>query len=139
METDSLFRGSIPVLGKALDIRAFRHSVILSNVANADTPKYKPFDVLVREEMEKDPSDTMPLRCVETHPDHLSGYNLMEAESGRQKDGEELLVLKKDRNKVDMDEEMTALAENHILYNAMAQILAKKFEGLRTAIQGGKR
>lgn len=139
MESENLFRSSFPVLEKALDVRAFRHSVILSNIANADTPNYSPFEVLVREEMEKMGQRPLPLRCLETHPDHLSGVLRDERGGAREKDGEDLLSLRKDKNKVDMEEEVTNLAENQILYNAMAQILSRKFDGLKAAIYGGRR
>ncbi len=139
MEAQGMFRNAFPVLEKALDVRAFRHTVILSNLANADTPQYKPFEVLVREEMEKVGPKPMPLRCLETHPDHLSGVLRDEGGVAEEKDKDDMLVLRADKNKVDMEEEVTNLAENQILYNAMAQILSRKFEGLRTAIYGGRR
>ena len=42
-----------------------------------------------------------------------------------------------DGNTVDIEKEMTDLAENNILYDAVAQILRKKFQGLKNVIQGG--
>jgi flagellar basal-body rod protein FlgB len=43
-----------------------------------------------------------------------------------------------DRNSVDLDTEMTQLAHNNLLYNATAQILSRKFAGIRQAIDGAK-
>jgi flagellar basal-body rod protein FlgB len=37
---------------------------------------------------------------------------------------------------VELEGEMGRMVENQIMYNASVQILAKKFEGLRTAIKG---
>jgi flagellar basal body rod protein FlgB len=34
---------------------------------------------------------------------------------------------------------MADMAENNLMYNALAQILSKKFTGLKSAIQGGTR
>jgi flagellar basal body rod protein FlgB len=40
---------------------------------------------------------------------------------------------------VDIDKAMASLGENSSLYNASAQILSQKFQGLKTAIQGGNK
>jgi len=44
---------------------------------------------------------------------------------------------KADRNTVVIDRMMVDLAENGIMYNAASQILSKKFQGLKSVIQGG--
>jgi flagellar basal-body rod protein FlgB len=38
-----------------------------------------------------------------------------------------------------MENEMANLAENQLMYKASAQIVAKKFQSLKSVIQGGKR
>jgi len=48
------------------------------------------------------------------------------------------VTLRGDGNTVDMDREMSALAENQLHYKASTQILSKKFQRLRSIIQGGK-
>ena len=40
METFKLCGGSIELLSRALDVRSSNHNVIVSNIANADTPGY---------------------------------------------------------------------------------------------------
>jgi flagellar basal-body rod protein FlgB len=49
------------------------------------------------------------------------------------------LTLKGDRNSVDIDKEMANLSENSLMYNALAQILSKKFQGLKNVIQEGRK
>ncbi|MCR4398803.1 MAG: flagellar biosynthesis protein FlgB, partial [Firmicutes bacterium] len=44
-----------------------------------------------------------------------------------------------DRNNVDIDREMTLLAENTLLYNALARQLSQKISLLRTVITEGRR
>ncbi|MCK5419296.1 MAG: hypothetical protein KAI93_12335, partial [Desulfobacterales bacterium] len=44
-----------------------------------------------------------------------------------------------DGNTVDLDRTMGKLAENTILYRTAAQIIRKKFQGLKNAIQGGSK
>lgn len=43
-----------------------------------------------------------------------------------------------DLNSLDLDTEMAQLAQNHLLYNATAQLLSKKFTNIRLAIDGGR-
>ena len=46
--------------------------------------------------------------------------------------------MRKDQNTVDLDKSMADLAENTILYTALAQIVAKKFDGMKAVINEGK-
>jgi flagellar basal-body rod protein FlgB len=54
-----------------------------------------------------------------------------------ERSGDDPLLLRGDRNGVDIDREMTALAKNSLLYKASAQIVAAKFSGLKHVITGG--
>ena len=49
------------------------------------------------------------------------------------------LILSNDQNTVDVDKEMGKLAKNNLLYNAAAQILSKKFDGIKNVIKEGGR
>ena len=44
--------------------------------------------------------------------------------------------MRRDGNTVDVDREMTRLAENGLMYTASAQMIARKLQGLKSAIQG---
>ena len=48
------------------------------------------------------------------------------------------LSLRGDGNTVDIDRTMGKLAENTLLYNAAAQLISKKFKGLKNVIKGGQ-
>jgi flagellar basal-body rod protein FlgB len=43
-----------------------------------------------------------------------------------------------DLNSVDLDTEMTQVAQNNLLYNVAAQLRSKKLSGIRLAIDGGR-
>ena len=49
----------------------------------------------------------------------------------------EKLINKGDQNTVDLDRSMSNLAENNLLYNALAQTISEKFRMLKEAIRGG--
>jgi flagellar basal-body rod protein FlgB len=141
METSKLFNGTIEIAERALNLRSRRHDLILSNIANADTPNYKAFDLFVEEALAKQVprKGQVPLR--QTDPKHLSAGGSLSTEMivPTKIDISPQATLRGDGNTVDMDREMSSLAANQLQYKATAQILAKKFQGIRNAIQGGGR
>ena len=138
MKTQGIFSGTISILAKALDLRSRKHDVIVSNIANMDTPNYKAFDLIVEEEMNRAVGAERKLKLKKTRPDHLSAQKSLS-------DGLQIKIadpprfsLRGDGNTVDIDRSMANLAENSLMYNAAARIIYKKFQGLKSAIQGGK-
>jgi len=138
MESGALFKGAFPILEKALDLRSMRHHLIVSNIANKDTPNYKAFDLMVEEEMARSTNtgdDATQLK--RTDDAHLSKRRSsgMSGAMGRAT-GQEF-PLRGDGNSVDIDREMANLSENNLLYDALAQVISRKFSGLEDAIKGG--
>lgn len=138
----NLFSGTISTLSRSLDLRARKHELTLKNVANADTPNFKPFKINVEEALQSD-LQTMPTSTLQrTDDQHLDGLQMvddpstgMESESS----SDDPLLLRGDHNGVDIDAEMTALAKNSLLYKVSTQIISTKFSGLKKAITGGTR
>jgi len=142
MDTQSvnLFSGPIATLTRSLDLRARNHEMILNNVANADTPNYKPFEMNVEEALQQGPAVESQMPLQGTDDRHLNAQ-AMPATSipAATKSGDGTLLLRGDGNGVDIDAEMTALAKNSLLYRVSAQIVASKFKGLKNAITGGSK
>ncbi|MFQ5559128.1 MAG: flagellar basal body rod protein FlgB [Nitrospinota bacterium] len=136
MDFLKLSGGSIDFFKKALDYKAERHNLLASNIANSETPGYKAVDISFEDQMKQvlDAKNGKGLSL--THEKHLNGMVsrlgqvtpefLVDRSAGRL-----------DGNNVDMDREMSRLAENTLTYNAVSQILAKKFAGLKFAIEAG--
>jgi flagellar basal-body rod protein FlgB len=134
----NLFGGAISTLSRSLDLRARSHEMILNNVANADTPNFKPFSVNVEKALQKDAQPAVSARLKQTDDLHLPGPQTPDDPSAIEaSSGEDPLLFRGDRNGVDIDREMTALAKNSLLYKASAQMVASKFRGLKHAITGG--
>lgn len=138
MESQGLFKGSFPLLEKALDLRSLKHNVTVSNIANKDTPNYKAFDLIVEEELEKVTGSGKELGLKKTRRGHLPGRRIGGSAVKLGIDNTSQLTLKRDGNTVNIDKEMAKLSENNLMYNALAQIISKKFQGLKDVIQGGK-
>ena len=138
MDTKGLFGGTVSVLEKVLDFRSQRHNVIISNIVNADTPGFKAFDIVMDETVDGLTANAAgEMRMAVSDPAHFSTAG---EDSGgiRTKFIEnEKLINKGDRNTVDLDRSMSNLAENNLLYNALAQTISKKFKMLKEVIGGG--
>jgi flagellar basal-body rod protein FlgB len=140
MADNFLFDQTIATAGKALNLRARRHELIVSNLANADTPGYKAFDLLMDKAIAKQNVGSQPLSMSKTHPNHIPvGANRTDNLKSFVVKSEDSSNMRGDGNTVNMEREMANLAENQLMYKASAQIVAKKLQALRSVIQGGKR
>lgn len=138
MESQGIFKGTFQLLEKGMDLRSVKHNVVMSNIANMDTPNYKAFDVMIEEEMEKTKGAGNTALVKKTHPTHLSGRNGTAGYVQPTLDKTEHTTLRQDGNTVDIDNEMAKLSENNLMYDALAQVISKKFQGLKDAIKGGQ-
>ena len=137
-QANALFGGTIPTLQKALNLGSLRHKVLTSNIANIDTPNYKAFEVVMEEELNKNGRAAPAVELVRTRPEHLPKRNHSTNPLKIKVSDPPELNLRADGNTVDLDKTMGKLAENTILFRAAAQIISRKFIGLKNAIQGGK-
>ena len=139
MDDKILFGQSLDLAARALNLRAQRHEMIVSNLANADTPGYKAFDLLVEASMQQQAGQGDRLDIKRTQPGHLpSAHAAGSSIAPKIERLPEQDNLRGDGNTVDMDREMASLSSNQLLYRASAQIVAKKFQALRNVITGGK-
>ena len=137
MENHPLFDRTVSLLSRVLDLRARNHKVIVSNIANADTPDYKAFRMHVDEALQQQPGAGGTLRMQTTCRSHLPAGRRDTIEARITKESTAPHSLRGDGNTVDPDRSMSRMAENSLLYNTAAQILNKKLQGLKAVIQGG--
>ncbi len=134
----SLFAQHMNLTEKVLDLRLERQNLVASNIANIDTPGYKERRI----EFEKQLQDALQTdgkgRMARTASGHIpTTFDLESCEGTLIKDSGAQVVQGKDS--VDLDKEMSVMAKNTLLYNAMATVLKKSFEGLQTTIQEASR
>ena len=138
MPSDSLFSGTIATLAKSLNLRSIQHKALASNIANMDTPNYKAVELDVAEKMNKSKGSVPGIQLVRTQAAHLQ-FRSDRADNVKLKAvTPPALSLRGDGNTVDIDRTMGKLAENTLLYNATAQLISRKFKGLKNVIKGGK-
>lgn len=127
-----LFGPTYSLLAKVLDLRSQRHSLIASNIANADTPGYHASALRFEDELMKIMSSSRGLGLTRTDPHHLpvGGLERLRPEIITKRGMERI-----DGNTVDLEEELVSLSKNQIMYDALAQILKRKFDGLSNVIK----
>ena len=116
------------LLTKAMDYRNTRQDMIASNIANVDTPFYKPRDISFedaliakKDELYQEPSKT--LQMAQTNDRDLKPQKEEDDEKATLffRDGH---MARNDGNSVDIDVETTEMSKNSIMFNAL--VMASK-------------
>lgn len=153
---NALFGGVMPVLNKSMDLRSRKHSVSSSNIANVDTPGYRAFNLEVENALQRMTDRRGSLELNKEHDFHLSKLSwnnprgtlartrkahLRSPETADEYTGlisADKTEFKSNSNNVDLDLEMGRLSSNHLLFNANALMMSRKFSELRNVIKGDK-
>ena len=121
-------------LERSLDASVLRGQLLSHNIANVNTPNYKRLDIDFASVLE----EAMPVTTTEmarTNPRHLAGANgtasvpfriVQESKTSSREDG----------NNVDVEFEMTQVAENTLHFQAIAQSWKQQMSRLKMAIEG---
>lgn len=142
MPVNGIFTTTMDLVGKSIDLRAKNQNLLSSNIANAETPNYTPKALDFEGELQSALKSGHRGRQAQsvTNPRHIplagKGASRLEAVTGTVVE-RPAKTPGKDGNAVELENEMSQLAENQIMYNASVQILSKQFSDLRTAIKGG--
>ena len=133
MPINQIFGKTFNMLEKSLNILSKRQTLINSNIANLDTPRYKPREINFREALDK-AMNNKTIGMFQTHPWHFNsrdGYlGDVYVDTDQTSNG---------INYVDIDKEMTKLAENNLIYKTGVEALLRKLAALKHAIiEGGK-
>lgn len=123
---EQLFGKTIDILTAVIGYRSERHKVILSNLVNIDTPDYGPKDLVFKTELDNAARGKMGVTLTTTNGRHIGSPSFP---------GKGTEVVDREDEEVSLDREMMDLAENHLMYNTTVELLARKFRGLKSAIQ----
>ena len=130
-----VFSSTLDVLHKTLDLRQQRHTVLASNIANAETPGFIAKDVRFEEALRAAATPAQPPPLRQTHPAH---WPHVQPTSIRDVQGTLMATpsddVGHDLNTVSIDQEMAKLATNTLHYNASAEILSRTFDQLKRTV-----
>jgi len=130
----------LTIMQKSLDALATQHNAIANNIANIDTPNFKRSVVTFQDQLKMAIDGTPSSTMWRTNPMHMpiqesaSSLDNFQATISAIND----TVGRNDGNNVDMEMESAALAQNNLLYNALADVTSGYFADLRHAITEGK-
>jgi flagellar basal-body rod protein FlgB len=115
-------------LGGALEFHRERHSILASNVANVDTPGFKPFDLAPA----LPPDD--PSALATTDARHIGAGGGGQSEARVFSDPGEAGP---DGNAVELERELAKIDANRVRYGACAELVTRKFALLKYASGDG--
>ncbi len=114
---------------EALNYHAAREKMIASNIANADTPFYRPRDIRFGEYLAQKKADIMDenknqLEMAKTSGNHLEPSKPTNSSKPITffRDGH---MARNDGNSVDLDVETTEMSKNSIMFNALINAIKK--------------
>lgn len=121
------------VLQKGLDASSLRQQVLANNISNVDTPNFKASDVDFQKVLGAAlNSNDGSLQMKLTLPQHLPG---LAAGSGSEIVTDQSTSLRNDGNNVDVDSQMSKVAENGLYYESLTQAISSQLGLLRLVIK----
>ena len=111
------------VLVSAMKVAELNHRVIANNIANSDTPHFSPTALDFQRTLKAAVAgggDHVALRTSRSrHQDRTRVHTELERKS---------ILSKNDYNQVDLEEEVSRLAENRGRYTVYSRLLTKKYQ-----------
>jgi len=132
------------LLAAAMDYRAARQDMIASNIANVDTPYYKPRDISFEDALAEKKNEIFhkesshQLKMAATDSKHLQAQeNYSSAKPTLYfRDGH---MARNDGNSVDLDVETTEMSKNSVMFNAIVQADKKATMIFRSVIDASSK
>lgn len=123
-------------LEKAIDAANLRQEVISNNISNVDTPYFKrsnvSFESLLQDQMN---GDTTELQGKRTDFRHFVIGPKNQLPSAKV-EGDQTTSINNNLNNVDIDSEMSSLAENQLRYNSYIEQVNYQIKMKRLAVEG---
>jgi flagellar basal-body rod protein FlgB len=129
--SSDLFRG-VDAQRRALDFHLSRHNVLASNLANAETPGFRPLELL----REQDKGDGGAVAINVSNEGHFAtnGVGAGEQYTARE---DQTAAPGANGNAVSLEHEMSKLAANDIRFEGAVKIVAQQLAMLRYAANDG--
>ena len=131
-----LFKNRMPLMNSALDTYALRQQTISKNIANINSPHYRPESVKFEEFFHQQEAVLAGSTTTDSHiPLGASNPSFAEGEKVPQEVPSPQVYFSGETH-VNIDKEMSSLAQNQIRYRFVSQMVNRYFSGMQSAIQG---
>ena len=138
---DLVNSGSIPLLDSMLSFTQARHKVLTENIANIDTPGYQTKHLDARQFQQ-----ALATAVARQREERTSSLRLESSRQMRQAEGGQLSftpqrgpaenVLFHDKTNARIEKQMSSLAENAMMHQTAAELLAIRYQSMLKAIRG---
>ncbi len=123
------------LLFKHLNFRGERQKVISSNIANINTPNYKTKDLVFQDELNKAQPILKMTRTVNNHFTNIDtstkqAYNIVTVKG---------LEEQNDGNNVNLDTQMSEMAKNKLMFDALQSSIKKDSRLFRSVIESSSK
>ncbi|MBN8614152.1 MAG: flagellar basal body rod protein FlgB [Deltaproteobacteria bacterium] len=132
MTIGSIFRG-VDAGQRALDYHLERANVLAGNVANIDTPGYRPRELVRPAEARS----TTRLPLAVTSPEHVSSTRAVGASGETEVIEEGVASPGNDENAVSLEHELAKMSANQLRYDGAARLVQMQLGQLRYAANDG--
>jgi flagellar basal-body rod protein FlgB len=124
----------IGIMSRAMDASSLRQKAISNNIANADTPNFKPtqvsFENLLQQEINSKFSGNR------TNGKHFTIGKTEQIPMA--KSVQDHVLMKNSENGVDLDYEMTEMSKNALWYQSLTYGINEEFNLLKMSIRGSR-
>jgi flagellar basal-body rod protein FlgB len=131
-----LFERHVMLAGKVLDLRLQRQNIVTSNLANINTPEYKPRRIEFEEQLQKSMDLHYSGIVSRTDPAHMpTKFNPDTFTGDAFKEFKPRYVYGEDA--VNLDEEVSIMNKNTMLYEALSMVVKESYSGIKKVIREG--
>ncbi|HBU85014.1 flagellar basal body rod protein FlgB [Paenibacillus sp. UMB7766-LJ446] len=120
----------------ALDASNIRQRTIADNIANADTPYFKRSDVAFEEMLQEQMNGDMPVLKGKVTDSRHFVIGPSSSVPTPVVNMDQSTSMNNNQNNVDVDKEMSLLAENQLRYNAYIQQVNEQIKMMRVGVEG---
>jgi len=135
MTSQVSFRKTFQLLENAMDVAKQRHSLLVGNASNLDTPGYKARDLDFKSAMKQALGSSKEIPVAKTNSGHMgpSAGSRSEADVFEE-EGEW-----NGYNWMNVDEVITKMTENNLIYRTATEALLRKIALMKEVIREGGR
>jgi len=126
MSFNPLDKTLAPLLRRTLDAYSKRHTAVAENIANVETKNYQPLKVNFERDLQRAMQKNRPIGKTSDSRHIVIGQQKKSIEG----------QVQATEGKVNIEQEMAALAQNQIKFEFVARMLRGGYDSIKTSIRG---
>ncbi|XXJ20464.1 flagellar basal body rod protein FlgB [Desulfovibrio caledoniensis] len=133
-----LFEHHLNLTAKVMDLRLQRQNIVTGNIANVNTPGYRARRLEFENQLQAALNQDGLGKLTRTKQDHLPATFDPDGFKGEGLDNFRAREVW-GQDEVSLEKEMATNTKNTMMYNALASVIKKSFDGMTKVIQEGSK